>query len=76
MRAFSFQTVEQHAERLLELERWELGLDEPVRWPERIARITPRQVRQAARSHLDPAALTRVEFGPIRRGQRTRAECA
>ncbi len=74
---FDFQTVEQRAERLLELERWELGLDEPVRWPERIAQITPRQVRRAARAHLDPAALTRVEFGPIRgRGQRARAECA
>ena len=74
---FDYQTVEQRAERLLELERWELGLDEPVRWPERIVRITPRQVRQAARRHLDPAALTRVEFGPVRRrGQRGRAECA
>ncbi|MGE5755071.1 MAG: M16 family metallopeptidase [Planctomycetaceae bacterium] len=74
---FDFQTVEQRAERLLELERWELGLDEPVRWPERIARITPRQVRRAARAHLAPAALTRIEFGPIRRrGQRARAECA
>jgi zinc protease len=74
---FDFQTVEQRAERLLELERWKLGLDEPVRWPERIARITPRQVRRAARAHLDPAALTCVEFGPIRgRGQRPRAECA
>ncbi len=35
---FDYQTVEQRAERLLELERWDLGLDEPISWPERIAR--------------------------------------
>ncbi len=74
---FDYQTVEQRAERLLELERWALGLDEPLHWPERIARVTPRQVRRAARAHINPAALTRVEFGPIRRrGQRASAECA
>ena len=38
---FDFQTVEQRAERLLELERWGLGLDEPIRWPERIAADHP-----------------------------------
>jgi zinc protease len=74
---FDFQTVEQRAERLLELERYGLGLDEPIAWPDRVARITPRQVRRAARAHLDPAALARVEFGPIRRrDHRPRAECA
>lgn len=74
---FDFQTVEQRAERLLELERWGLPLDEPVKWPERIARVTPGKVRRAARLHLDPSALVRVEFGPIRRrGQRADAECA
>jgi zinc protease len=64
---FEFQTVEQRAERLLELERWELDLDEPVRWPDRVARVTARQVRRAARAHIDPSALARVEFGPVRR---------
>jgi zinc protease len=74
---FDFQTVEQRAERLLELERWELPLDEPVHWPERVARVTPRQVRRAARTHLHPEALCRVELGPVRRrGQSTSAECA
>ena len=51
---FDFQSVEQRAERLLELERWGLDLDEPLHWPDRIAAITPRQVRKAARSHLGP----------------------
>ncbi len=74
---FDYQTVEQRAERLLELERWDLGLVEPIEWPERIARITPRQVRAAARAHIRPESISRVEFGPLRpRGERPRAECA
>jgi len=60
-----------------QLERWQLSLDQPLRWPERIAKVTPRQVRRAARAHLDPGALARVEFGPVRRrDHRPRAECA
>jgi zinc protease len=74
---FDYQSVEQRAERLLELERWRLSLDEPMRWPERIAAVTPRQVRKAARTHLRPEALYRVELGPPRRrGKGIRAECA
>jgi zinc protease len=61
---FDFQSVEQRADRLLELERWGLDLEEPRRWPTRIAAITPRQVRSAAKRHLRPAALCRVELGP------------
>jgi zinc protease len=74
---FDFQTVEQRAERLLDLERLGLGLDEPRNWPDRIAAITPAQVRKAARRHLRPEALCRVELGPLRRrGKTTQAECA
>ncbi len=74
---FDFQTVEQRAERLLELERFGLPLDDPKDWPDRIAAITPSQVRKAARKHLRPEALCRVELGPLRqRGHRTQAECA
>jgi zinc protease len=74
---FDYQSVEQRAERLLELERWGMSLDEPRRWPERIAAITPRQVRKAARTHLRPEAVCRVELGPPRRrGHRVEAECA
>src|SRR5208283_4583956 len=66
---FDFQTVEQRADRLFELERLGLSLDEPRHWSERIARITPTQVRQAARTHLRPGSLFRVEYGPlVRRG--------
>jgi len=74
---FDFQTVEQRAERLLDLERLGLPLDDPTIWPERMSRITPQQVRQAARSHLRPDALFGVEYGPLaRRGQKRVAECA
>ena len=74
---FDYQTVEQRAERLLELERWGLPLDEPLNWPDRIAAVTPAQVRRAARIHLDPSALVRVEYGPIRRrSRRADRECA
>jgi zinc protease len=74
---FDFQTVDQRAERLLELERLGLCLDEPKHWPERISRITARQVRQAARAHLRPGSLFRVEYGPlVRRRHKLRAECA
>ena len=74
---FDYQGVEQRAERLLDLERWGRPLDEPLTWPDRIAAIAPAQVRKAARAHLAPEALCRVELGPIRRrGQRSRAECA
>ncbi len=74
---FDFQTVEQRADRLFELERLGLSLDEPRHWSKRIARITPNQVRQAAMAHLRPGSLFRVEYGPlVRRGQKVRVECA
>jgi zinc protease len=74
---FEFQSVEQRADRLLELERWGLDLQEPRHWPHRVAAITPRQVRGAAKRHLRPDALYRVELGPSRRpGQLSQAESA
>ncbi len=74
---FDYQTVEQRAGRLLELERWGLSLEEPLEWPGRIASVTPRDVRKAAKLHIDPKALVRVEYGPIRKnGQSADAECA
>lgn len=74
---FDFQTVEQRAGRLLELERWGLPLDDPKGMPARFAAITPRSVRRAAKLHLAPDALCRVEYGPIRRpGTVAEADCA
>ena len=74
---FDYQTVEQRAERIVELEWWGLPLDEPITWPDRIARITPRQVRDATRVHIDPNALIRVEYGPIHPRERdAKVDCA
>ena len=74
---FDYQTVEQRAERLMELERWGLPLDEPLQWPEKIARVSPRQVRKVAKLHIDPSSMIRVEHGPIRRKSRgADVECA
>ncbi len=57
---FDFQGVEQRAERLLDLERWGRPLDEPTTWPDRIAAITPAQVRKAgAGAHLPAGPLPR-----------------
>lgn len=64
---FDLQTVEQRAERIVDLERLGLPLDEPKTWPQRIAALTPDRIRQAARAHLHPDALFRVELGPLAR---------
>ncbi|WP_337177851.1 pitrilysin family protein [Paludisphaera sp.] len=62
---FDLQTVEQRAERLVDLERLGLPLDEPRAWPGRVAAVSPAQVRDAARRRLDPDGLFRVELGPV-----------
>jgi len=74
---FDYQTVEQRAERLLELERWGLPLDEPLSWPDRVCRVTTKDVRRVARVHIRPQSIHRVEFGPARRSRpKPNAECA
>ncbi|AMV36322.1 M16 family metallopeptidase [Planctomyces sp. SH-PL62] len=67
---FELQTVEQRAERLVDLERLGLPLDEPRTWPARIAAVTPARVRDAARRRLSPDGLFRVELGPASRTTR------
>ena len=62
---FDLQTVEQRAERLVDLERLGLPLDDPRTWPARVTAVTPAQVRDAARRRLDPGGLFRVELGPV-----------
>ena len=52
---FDYQTVGQRAERLLELERWGLPLDDPLSRPGRIAAITADQVRAAAQNTCVPS---------------------
>ncbi|MDG3006971.1 M16 family metallopeptidase [Paludisphaera mucosa] len=67
---FELQTVEQRAERLVDLERLGLPLDEPRNWPTRIAAVTPDRVRDAARRRLRPDGLFRVELGPVAKSPR------
>jgi zinc protease len=74
---FDYQSLEQRAERLLELERWGLPIETPLQWPDQLAAVTARQVRKAARTHLRPESLCRVELGPLRRRAKgVRADCA
>ena len=62
---FDYQTVSQRAARLLDLERLGLPLDEPLRWPERLAALDPAAVRSAAARHLQPDGLSMVLLGPL-----------
>jgi zinc protease len=62
---FDYQTVTQRAERLFELERWGLPLDEPRQFPRRIESITADTVRAAARRNLRPESLVQVVLGPV-----------
>jgi zinc protease len=62
---FEYESVSQRAERLVDLERWGLPLDDPLGWPRRLARLTPDDVRRAAQRHINPSALVCVEYGPL-----------
>jgi zinc protease len=61
---YEHQTVGRRAECLVELERIGLPLDEPARSLERIAALTPDEIRSVARRNLDADSLVRVEVGP------------
>ncbi len=74
---FDYQTVSQRADRLVELAYFGLPLDEPLQVPERLARLSPNEIRRVARRVINPEGLTRVEFGPYRpRGSKKASECA
>ena len=52
------------ASALLNLERYQLGLDFYRRYPDLVRSITPEQVLQAARHYLDPDRLAIAVAGP------------
>jgi zinc protease len=52
------------ASALLNIERYELGLDYYRRYPEMVRAITPEQVLTAARKYLDPERLAVAIAGP------------
>ena len=62
----------------MDLERWGLGLDVPIEWPDRISRVTSLARFAKRPGHtLIPRAMVRVEYGPIRRkSRRADVECA
>jgi zinc protease len=62
-----YVSVGQRAERLLEIQRWGLALDEPLSWPDQLRAVTPRDVRRAARRHLHPDRLIQLLHGPVKR---------
>lgn len=49
---------------LLNLERFQLGLDYYRRYPHMVAAVTPEQVLEVARRYLDPERLVVVSAGP------------
>lgn len=61
---FDYQGIAQRADRLLDLESLGLPLDQHRLWPDRLARISPDQVRAAAARNLRPDALARIVYGP------------
>jgi zinc protease len=63
-RVFRFETAEQIAERLLELERSGLPFDTPRKLLEKIATVSVEDVQRVAREHLRPDRLVIVELGP------------
>lgn len=63
---FDLQGVEPRADRLLELARHGLDLDEPGRRGLELEGVTPDRVREAARAHMHPERIVRVEVGPAR----------
>lgn len=55
------------ANSILNLERFDLGLDYLQRYPSLIRAITREQVLEAARAHIDPEKLVIVSAGPRRK---------
>ena len=52
------------ANALLNLERFQLGLDYYQRFPDAVRTVTPEQILAAAQHYLDPQRLILVTAGP------------
>jgi len=64
--AFAFETAEQMAVRLLEIERFSLGSDYPSRFAAAVRAVAPDDVVRAARARIHPDRLAIVVAGPER----------
>ncbi len=63
--AFRLTTNSQVASQLLAAERYGLGFDFLEKYREKVAAVTPADVHEAAKKHLDPNRLVIVAVGPI-----------
>jgi len=57
------------ANSLLNLERFDLGLDYLQSYPQRIRAITREDILAAARTYIDPEKLVIISAGPGKRGK-------
>ncbi len=62
---FKFGTLSAVAGQLLTAEQYGLGFDFLDRYRKEVAAVTPADVQEVARRHLDPRALTIVAVGPV-----------
>jgi zinc protease len=61
---FGYETAAQIAQRLAEMERFDLGFDAPQRLAGEIMAVTVEDIARVARAHLHPDRLVIVEVGP------------
>jgi len=62
---FRFSTSAKIAEQLLQIERFGLGFNYLEDYKQKIAAVTPEDVRDMARKHLDPERMIVVTAGPV-----------
>jgi zinc protease len=62
---FRFGTSSLIAEQLLQIERFGLGFDYLDQFRKAISAVTPEEVRDVAKKHLDPERMILVGAGPV-----------
>jgi zinc protease len=60
---FGFETVDQVAEQIVQMERLGLGFDHPAEFVRRIEAVTVEEVQAAVRRHVHPDRLVTVTVG-------------
>lgn len=61
---FKYDTISELTERLVEAERFDLGLDFHIKYPQIIRNITPAMVKDVANEHIRPDEFSLVVVGP------------
>jgi zinc protease len=60
---FGFETADQVAEQIVQMERLSLGFDHPAEFVRRVEAVTVAEVEAAARRHIHPDRLVTVTVG-------------